>query len=84
LSGDLDAVFLERGKQGEITGLRHIAGELGIRHRGVPGAALLLTQGRFEIPGHGIAGEGHILHIALLRLLQEAGVGQIDRRLSTR
>src|SRR5205807_7715882 len=59
----------------------HIAAELGIGHRAVPGAALRLTKGRFEIAGDGIAGEGHILHMALLHLLQEAGVGEVDRRL---
>ena len=50
----------------------------------VPGAALLLMKRRFEIAGHGIAGERHILDIALLHLLKEAGVRQVDRRLSTR
>ena len=45
---------------------------------------MLLPKRYFEIPGHGIAGERHILHMALLHLLKEAGVGQIDRGLSTR
>jgi hypothetical protein len=36
---------------------------------------------RFEIPGHGIATEDHALHIAILYLLQEASVGEVDRRL---
>src|SRR6266567_779580 len=81
LSGDLDAFFLEQGEQGGITRLWHKTGELGIRSRAVSGSPLLLMKRRFEIPGDGIAGEGHVLDIALLDLLQEAGVGQIDRRL---
>src|SRR5438876_263427 len=74
-------VFLEQGEQVGITRLWHIAAELGIRRRAVAGAALRLTKRRFEIPGDGIAGEGHVLDIALLDLLQEAGVGEVDRRL---
>jgi hypothetical protein len=81
LSGDLDAVFLEQGKQGGIARLWHIAGELGIRSRAVSGSPLLLMKRRFEVAGHSMAGEGHVLHIALIDLLQEVRVRQGDRRL---
>jgi hypothetical protein len=74
LSGDTYPLFLEQGEQVGITRLWHKTGELGIRSRAVSRSPLLLMQRRFEIPGHGIAGEGHVLDIALLDLLQEAGV----------